>query len=576
MANIVVSALSTFNNKGLKKGKKEISAFEKQVKAFGKTFAAAFSVTALTRFGKASVKMALQSQAEQERLANLLKVTTGASQLQIGVLNDQAIALEKIGVVTAGSITQTQSQLATFDLQISTIEKLTPAILDYVTAEKGATASAADFKSMTNGLAQALNGNFASLTKTGFVLDDVTKKTIKEGTETERAAALVKVLNSTYKDFNKNLRQTNVGKMQVLANTADDVKVIIGTGILDALTLLSDDNTIDSLASSMEDFAVATSEVIVGLGKVAEKLKVLNVPGIDGSFLRNVSGIGAGLRTIELLRELGRSGVAQPTTTASTNMGGYSGIPDLKVAKQLLKARKKEFDIINQKNKLESKNVEELKKKFDLERIGLTQALNVATDDETKLRLRAQLAILDNNDALAKKILAEMEATDSVKKFTTELISSTDKISTMINKLYTEFLGMGLSKQEASALAHQSGRYQAQADAFAAGGSLGTTFKQSPLTKIPSGAINPQQQFTNSAILADLLVPATVKQSEAIMASMSARYQAQADAYFAKQQEIKLTIDTSSTNDRFSQLIAESIQSATKTGLSTSPVGSLP
>jgi ribonuclease I len=60
------------------------------------------------------------------------------------------------------------------------------------------------------------------------------------------------------------------------------------------------------------------------------------------------------------------------------------------------------------------------------------------------------------------------------------------------------------------------------------------------------------------------------------MASMSARYQAQADAYFAKQQEIKLTIDTSSTNDRFSQLIAESIQSATKTGLSTSPVGSLP
>jgi hypothetical protein len=126
----------------------------------------------------------------------------------------------------------TQSQLATFDLQISTIKTLTPAILDYVTAEKGATASASDFKSMTNGLAQALNGNFASLTRTGFVLDEVTKNTIKNGTETERAAALVKVLNSTYKDFNASLRNTDSGKMQVLANTAQEVQTIIGTGII--------------------------------------------------------------------------------------------------------------------------------------------------------------------------------------------------------------------------------------------------------------------------------------------------------------------------------------------------------
>ena len=101
MANLIVSAVSTFDNKGLKKGQKEISTFEKRIKSFAKTFAAAFSVRALTNFGKASVKMALQSQAEQERLANLLKVTTGASQLQIGVLNDQAIALENIGVVSA-------------------------------------------------------------------------------------------------------------------------------------------------------------------------------------------------------------------------------------------------------------------------------------------------------------------------------------------------------------------------------------------------------------------------------------------------------------------------------------------
>jgi hypothetical protein len=154
-----------------------------------------------------AVKASLEQQAEQNRLNQLLKVGVGATTQEIALLNDQAKVLEKIGVVSGGNITQTQSQLATFNLQVSTIEALTPAILDYVTAEKGATASTADFKSMTNGLAQALNGNFASLTRVGFVLDENTKKQIANGTEAERADALVKVLNSTYKDFNKNLRE---------------------------------------------------------------------------------------------------------------------------------------------------------------------------------------------------------------------------------------------------------------------------------------------------------------------------------------------------------------------------------
>jgi hypothetical protein len=44
----------------------------------------------------------------------------------------------------------------------------------------------------------------------------------------------------------------------------------------------------------------------------------------------------------------------------------------------------------------------------------------------------------------------------------------------------------------------------------------------------------------------------------------------------AESNNITLTIDTANTTDRFTQLIAESIQSATKTGLSTSPIGSIP
>jgi hypothetical protein len=93
---------------------------------------------------------------------------------------------------------------------------------------------------MTNGLAQALQGNFASLTKTGFVLDETTKKTIKSGTETERAAALVEVLNSTYEGFNATLRDTTEGRLQVLRNGFESIKEEIGKALLPALDKLLD------------------------------------------------------------------------------------------------------------------------------------------------------------------------------------------------------------------------------------------------------------------------------------------------------------------------------------------------
>jgi hypothetical protein len=259
--------------KGFKQAESATEKLTKNVKNLAGNLGLAFGTAAVVAYGKASVKAALESQAEQERLNNILKVTTGATQAQIDVLNEQANALERIGVVTGGNIKMTQSQLATFDLQISTIKTLTPAILDYVTAEKGATASASDFKSMTNGLAQALNGNFASLTRTGFVLDEFTKKTIKEGTETERAAALVKVLNSTYKDFNANLRNTDSGKMQVLANTAREVQTIIGSGIIQSLKLLSEDTTIDGLTEKMIGLANATSDASVGFSLMLKDIK---------------------------------------------------------------------------------------------------------------------------------------------------------------------------------------------------------------------------------------------------------------------------------------------------------------
>jgi hypothetical protein len=189
-------------------------------KKFGKIAAvgAAAAAAGLVAFAKKSVDAAAEAEAAQSRLATILTNTGLATEGQITALNNQAAALEKVGVASAGNITTLQAQLATFDLTADTIATLTPAITDYVIAEKGAAAGAADFQSAANGLAQALQGNFASLTRTGFVLDDTTKELITNGTEAERAAALVEVLGSTYAGFNEKARETTEGQLVALKN----------------------------------------------------------------------------------------------------------------------------------------------------------------------------------------------------------------------------------------------------------------------------------------------------------------------------------------------------------------------
>jgi hypothetical protein len=230
------TALTGLNKKADESGGR-FAAFGEKVKAVGVTLGIAFAGKAALNFLKSSVTEANAASAAQERLATLLTNTGGASEYQIQALVGQAEALESLGVVTKDNILVAQSQLATFDLTGSTIKTLTPAILDYVTAEKGAAAGADDFRSMTNGLAQALQGNFASLTKTGFVLDEATKKTISSGTESERAAAIVSVLDSTYKGFNETLRDTN--PLQAAINDLGKLKGDIGDALLPAIDQLS-------------------------------------------------------------------------------------------------------------------------------------------------------------------------------------------------------------------------------------------------------------------------------------------------------------------------------------------------
>jgi hypothetical protein len=409
-----------FDNKGLKQADKGVKKLQSTVKNLAGAVGIAFSARALVNFGKSAVRASLQAQAEQDRLNQLLTVGVGATASQVAALNDQADALEKLGVVTAGNITQTQSQLATFNLQTSTIEALTPAILDYVTAEKGATATTEQFKQMTNGLAQALNGNFASLTRVGFVIDENTKKQIASGNESQRAAAIVDVLNSTYKDFNKNLRDTPAGQMQVLANAAEDANTIIGQGLIDSLMILSGDTNVDDLAVSMQEFATAAAEA------------TKNFAG----FLKSIADSALAKKTQDLwgwlfeVKEWPWSKPIPEIGTAGRFFQGGSGTFSVNIESAQERAQRIKRE--NEQKRLaanllaaENKRLKSEKaraalakaqlalgkasKTLDLEQIGIEAALKGQISESDRLSLLLQKSILDENATLATQLSDQLE-----------------------------------------------------------------------------------------------------------------------------------------------------------------------
>jgi len=437
MANVVIDIAAEFTgNKAFKQAETSTDKRVKNVKKLAGAAGLAFGTAQVIAFGKASVKAALDAGAQQERLANLVKTTVGATQSQIQSLNDQAAALQDIGVVSKENVTQTQSQLATFNLQIDTIKQLTPAILDYVTAEKGAAASADQFKQMTNGLAQALNGNFSSLTKVGFVLDEQTKKTIKSGTETERAAALVAVLDSTYKDFNKNLAKTDAGQMQILANAANDAQEIIGTGLLDAVKMLGNDDSVTNLATAMQDVATYTADAIRGVGVLIGYLQ--SIPGVN--ILFDAFKVFNRSTPLGLLVELGKQ-ARQNAEQQGTNSAALAHLAELEskykikslgIARKLTEEELKKLKAARLKSALDKANLalnkgEEV---FDIDKIQVAAALTSQAEQLGKATSAAQVLQIANDTArlnVKRSILALEDAMAS--KDEAAIIAATNKLN---------------------------------------------------------------------------------------------------------------------------------------------------
>jgi len=513
---LVVSALATWNGKALTKGKKQISEFDKSAQKLGKTFAKVFGSVALVSFGKNAVNAFIESEKAAAKLrttvSNLglefeqpgIETYLKNLSLQFGIVDENLIpGFQRLLIVTK-DVAQAQSL--------------------FNTALNVSAGTGKDLTAVSTSLSKAYLGDNAALGRLGVGLS---KAQLKSASFLE----VQRTLNANFAGQAAAAVEGYAGSMAKLTVAVDESKEAIGKGLLDAIAALSGSNDINTFTTKMVSAAEAIGRAFATVGDVIGLLNPNASVKVDGKWVR-------------------RSDVM------NQNQGGYSGIPaqrkaETKAIKDAVTLRKQENALLKAKTA-----VDQLRDKFDIERIGLMAALNAATDDETKLRLKAQLAILDNNEALAKKLLAEMEAAEAAKKLATALGTVGDATIEYFKKLAESLVGtMGYFNMSMQQILAE--RLKESGKTSIGGGMTGGGF--TPLT---AGYFqNLGSQLQGSSAYAGM--------SAGEISLERARESGN------RSLDVNLVVSAPSGN-AFAQLVAESIQVAGRDGYSTAPNGGLP
>ena len=464
MANVVVSALATWNGKALKKAKQDVDVFNKQLKTLARTFGVTFSAAAIVSFSKKAIKAFTEDEAAAKRLALQLENTGNA--FRVSEVEGYIKSLEKTNAILSdlrgpfqtllnltGSVELAQRSLeAALNISAGTGESLSTVISAIASGIRGQTKA---IKNLNTGI----DSNIIATGDMNQIMEALEKRFSGQS-----AARL----------------DTYAGKMDVLRKGADEATKSIGTGLVNALTILSKDNSVESLATNFENLGNNIAFAIEEMAKLIKKFDdLVNNPTFAAGLValaalsKNPKILATAIGTVGLnaASNVALGGGRTSSSTALNNANARENRLQLAQIKTGTTYRRLENEQLKKKTE-----VDKLSEKFDVERIGLMKALGEATDAETKLRIQAKIAILDNNEALAKKYLAELNAKTAADLLAAAANNAAGALNTMPNKfdqifknVYEQLIAAGSSVAGARSGAGSSSRYAAEAEDFFAG-----------------------------------------------------------------------------------------------------------
>lgn len=305
-----VKDIETFNQK-IAQSKANISTLKGEVGGIGKiagglgsqfgelgaSIAAAFSVTAIIQFAKASV----QSFAEAEANANKLKfAVTAIGQEGTKEFERLVRTSERFqGFFSDDDIQRSQTQLIQFGLTTNEVEKLLPKILDL------AAATGTDLAQATDLLIQGINGQTRALKPLGLEFKNT-------GDKAENLAIVTEKLNK-FQGASADILNTVTGRATELANKFDNLKestgeflvnlgsqfVVAGKIAAEFFKKIFPPSAEQAASTQKEAFVDFTDSIIKQIESAGSNIDAVSKQLVDKQ-LDNINKVNAGIQSLQL------------------------------------------------------------------------------------------------------------------------------------------------------------------------------------------------------------------------------------------------------------------------------------
>ena len=376
MADLRIDLAAEFKGKkAFKQADSAVVDLQKKVEKLGRSLGIALGTAAIVRYGKEAVKAFAADEAAAIRLANAVD-NLGLAYSQPAITNFIR-DLERTSAIADDVLRPSFQALLTTTKDLGASYKL---LNDAIAISRG---SGIDLATVAQDLANGYVGVTRGLRKynTGLTQTELKQKSFTE---------ILARLNSQFAGANQAYLESYSFKLEALTLAAENAKETIGEGLVNALaragggTEVQDAiETIDNIAKAINGVTTAVGYAIGGLVKLYKAL----------DFITSFGGLfGANGKIVQKFDP--------KSLTSSTN--------------SLAKTQLKTTTTLNKTLKT---NTNELKKQaalkkagtvFDMEQIQAIAALKGQLSAEDRKRVEAQLALMNENDALAQKLTREI------------------------------------------------------------------------------------------------------------------------------------------------------------------------
>ena len=388
--SIIVSILSTFNNKGLKSAQQSALGLDKTLKRLGVTLGGVLSVRKIAQFGKASVKAFVEEDKAVKALA--LNLQNLGLSYDTTAIERYIKELQYASGVADSELRPAFQQLVSATRDITASQDLLGLALD-VSAGSGKSLS-----QVVQALSRSYLGTNTALTRLNLGLS-------KAELKTKKFDDIAEDLSQRFSGQAARAVQTYAGKLAVLSAAAGDAQEILGEKLVQSVELLMDGKTgIPALAKSFEDTATFVGNTVLGFADFIKQVKTLNGLVESGpsakDFIQGIPVIGS---YILIFQEQGKK-LAQQAN--KSNQTAIQHLKDLNVlSDKYVKKQKTITKELTTQEKLE-KAKKALQKSGDLmnmEKIQIEAAKQGDLTEMDKLRLEYMSKRLELEDALALK-----------------------------------------------------------------------------------------------------------------------------------------------------------------------------